>query len=83
MKLSVYAIRDAKAEVYMQPWFAKAQPEAIRNFQGLTLDDKSLISKFPEDFDLYHLGEYDDSLGILSPLDTPKHIAKANNFKKA
>lgn len=78
MQLKMFAIRDSKAEFYNQPFFQKTHGEAERNFRALTKDDKSMIAKYPEDYDLYYLGEYDDQTGTMSPLVTPQHVLKAN-----
>lgn len=81
MELKVFSIRDAKAEVYNQPFFKKSHGEAERDFQELVKDEKSWISKYPEDFDLYFVGIYDDQTGLFKSLDTPQHLHKAISFK--
>lgn len=82
MELKVFSIRDSKGEIFHQPFFNKSHGEAERNFRELTNDQKSMISKYPEDFDLYYLGTYDDNSGRMEPLDTPQHIIKAVNVKQ-
>nr|QJB20112.1 MAG: nonstructural protein [Microvirus sp.] len=82
MNLKIYSIRDSKGEIYNTPFFQKSHGEAERNFRELTRDDKSMICKYPEDFDLYYLGTYDDQNGTISSLDSPQHIAKAVSFKQ-
>lgn len=77
MKLKVFSIRDSKAQIFNQPWFARTHGEAERNFEQLVRDEKSTIYQYPEDYDLYHIGEYDDETGLVTSLDTPKHVAKA------
>lgn len=77
MVQKVYSIRDAKAEYFTQPFFKKTHGEAERDFTMLCQDEKSSINKFPEDYDLYFIGEYDDQSGKMSPLETPQHIVKA------
>lgn len=77
MQLKVFAIRDSKAEVYGQPFFQKTHGEAERSFTQLAKDPKSTISQFPEDFDLYFVGTYDDINGVIQSLDTPQHVLKA------
>lgn len=81
MELKIFSIRDSKAENYLQPFFNKTHGEAERNFRELARDDKSIVSKYPEDYDLYFLGTYDDNSGKLSPADTPQHVVKAVNLK--
>lgn len=77
MELRIYTVRDSKGEIYNQPFFKKTQAEAERDFLTLSNDPKSILSQYPEDFDLYYLGMYDDQTGVISPLDAPKHIARA------
>lgn len=77
MTQKIYSIRDAKAEYFTQPFFKKTHGEAERDFTQLVNDDKSSIAQFPEDFDLYYLGDYDTETGKMTPIDTPQHIIKA------
>lgn len=81
MTLRVYSIRDAKAEVFNQPWFAKTHGEAERNFMQLARDEKSMVGQFPEDYDLYFIGTYCEQTGVIESLDTPQHILKAVSVK--
>lgn len=81
MKLQVYSVRDAKGEVFNTPFFQKTHGEAERSFRQLVTDEKSMVNKYPEDFDLYHLGTYDDQLGTIQSLDTPLHMLKAINVQ--
>lgn len=82
MKLKIFSIRDAKAMYFNTPYFQKTHGEAERNFQSLVNDEKSTIFQYPDDFDLYYLGEYDDNTGVLESLDTPQHVQKAVNLLK-
>jgi len=77
MLLKAFSIRDQKAEIYNTPFFQKTHGEAERNFRTLVNDQKSTVSQFPEDFDLYYVGEYDDNLGLFLPQETPQHVIKA------
>lgn len=82
MNLNVYSIRDAKAEVFNPPFFKKTHGEAERDFTTLVNDEKSTVFNYPEDFDLYYLGVYNDSTGRLAPIDTAQHLVKAIQVKK-
>lgn len=77
MQLRVYSIRDQKSEVFNTPFYKKSHGEAERDFKTLVNDEKSTVNKYPEDFDLYYLGDYNDNDGKFMPLDTPQHIVKA------
>lgn len=73
----VYSVRDSKTEVFGQPFLQKAKGEAERSFQALANDPQTFVGKYPDDFDLYYLGQYDDHSGAFNVLQTPKHIMKA------
>ncbi|AZL83006.1 nonstructural protein [Apis mellifera associated microvirus 22] len=81
MRLKMFSIRDSKTEVFNNPFFQKTHGEAERSFKQLSEDPKSTVSQFPEDYDLYFLGEYDDNTGKMDTLDTPQHVTKAVNLK--
>lgn len=82
MKLKIYSIRDSKAEIYRQPFFCSSHGEAERNFEMLVNDSKSLVSQYPDDFDLYYIGKFDDDKGMVEALVTPEHLVKGNLLKK-
>lgn len=78
----VYTVYDSKAEVYLQPFMFKTKGEAIRAFTETVNDNKSNISRYPEDFTLFHLGEYDDNSGQYKLLEIKVSIGLALEFKK-
>lgn len=82
MDLKIYSIRDSKSEVFNTPFYQKSHGEAERNFRTLVNDGKSTINQYPEDFDLYYLGDYDDNTGKIQVLETPQHIIKAVQLKQ-
>lgn len=77
MMLKMFAIRDSKAEAFKQPYFCHTHGEAERSFTQLVRDPQSVVSQYPDDFDLYFLGEYNDQTGVIKSLETPQHITKA------
>lgn len=81
LELKMYSIRDAKGEVYNQPFFKSTHGEAERDFKRLTQDEKSMVCQFPEDYDLYYVGSFDTLKGTIKGLETPQHIAKAISFQ--
>lgn len=80
--MRIYSIRDAKAEIFNAPFYKHTHGEAERDFTMLVNDEKSTVCKFPEDYDLYHLGSFDEKSGKAEWLDTPQHISKAINVKQ-
>lgn len=83
MEVRIYAIRDAKAGFYTTLLYKHTHGEAERDFTQIVRDPNSTPHSFPEDYDLYHLGSYDNVEGKFSSLATPQHIMKGVSVKKA
>lgn len=82
MILKMYSIRDSKGGVYHRPFYKAHEAEAERDFKTGVNDEKSTMYLYPEDYDLYYVGEYDDETGTIRGIDTPRHVAKAINLKR-
>lgn len=63
MKTMCFSVFDAKAAVFGTPFFMPREAAAIRAFGDLSNDKKTTVGQHPEDFTLYHLGDFDDELG--------------------
>jgi len=82
MEHKMYSIRDAKAESFNPPFYKITHGQAERDFNTLVNDPKSAVWQYPEDFDLYYVGTYEDSTGKFSALETPQHMIKSVQLKK-
>lgn len=82
MELQVYSIYDQKTKVFNTPFYSSTHGEAERNLRSTVNAPQGLVSQYPEDYDLYHLGSYDDSTGTFQGLQTPQHIIKAVQLKQ-
>lgn len=69
----MFSIRDIKGEIFHPPFFKPSHGEAERVFLELQKDEKSTISKYPEDFSLWYLGTYDDQTGLMEAKQ-PSHM---------
>lgn len=79
MKLKVFALFDSKAAYYGTPFFLQNKMVAMRSFSDLVKDPQSMVSKHPEDFNLYEIGEYDDSTGVMKS-EPPLALGNATQF---
>lgn len=77
MILQILSVRDRAANAYGRPIFVAAIGQAIRSFQDEInrVDQNNEMNKHPDDFDLYHLGTFDDETGLLTSKSTPEQIA--------
>lgn len=70
MRMSVYSVYDTKAEAFLQPFFAPTHGSALRSFADAAQDEKHQFHKHAADYNLFHIGYFDEEKGILSPLET-------------
>lgn len=80
MILKVFSVYDVKACAYMQPFFAVNSGSALRSFDDAVMDEKSIFAKHPGDYQLFELGTFDDSVGLLTSLVPVKCLANAADF---
>jgi hypothetical protein len=73
---NIYTIFDTAASAFNPPFYMHNDGMAFRAFSDNVNDEKSIISKHPEQFILFKLGEYDDSEAMFDLLDTPRPLCK-------
>lgn len=66
--MKLYSIFDAKANTFCAPFECVSNGVAIRQLMDLVSDAKTTVSKYPEDFSLYFVGDFDTDSGALLPL---------------
>ena len=79
MKTSAYSIYDVKEKKYNFPMFVSNELVAIRNIQA-AMQPGSMLMMFPNDYELYYIGEYDDETGLIAPCE-PKYVGRCLDFK--
>jgi hypothetical protein len=77
MLYKMYTIHDSKAEIFHPPYVKHSHGEAERDFTTAVNDERTNMNKYPEDFNLYYVGSWDDNTGKAELLDSPQHIIKA------
>jgi hypothetical protein len=81
MILTIYSIHDSAANAYLPPFFMHNDGLAIRTFQDMVNSkEENNISKHPDQFTLFKLGEYDDNTGELIPAEL-KSLGNGVNYK--
>lgn len=66
MDLKIFAIYDQKAKVFIPPFYAHNEGTALRQFSNAINSPDSDMSKYPEDFTLFLIGEFDDNKGEIT-----------------
>lgn len=81
MVLQIFAIKDRAVQAFMQPFFAPTIGAAIRAFSDGINDKQHAMNAHPDDYDLYHIGEWtDNSGGLMQTEEHPKQVAIGKNL---
>lgn len=83
MTLEIFSVYDSKVEAYLQPFFLRAKGEAVRAFEETVNDPATKFNKYPADYTLFRVGQYDDRTGTVTKLDVYENLGNAVTFKKA
>lgn len=81
MKLQIYTIFDRKMVSYMKPMYPTHLVEIQRNLTEVMKDENANIAKFPEDYELYRLGEWDTESAEYILENKPVFIQQISEFK--
>lgn len=81
-KLKVYAVHDTQIGAYARPFFMRTRGEALRSWQDACNDSTMDMCKYPHDYALFELAEFDEETGTFNNLMTPMNLGLANQFKK-
>jgi len=82
MKHELFSIYDEKAESYLPPFTLPNVQMAKREFASCTNDTTHKFCAHPNDFILYKIGEFDDSLGTITQ-DKHENLGYAREYKTA
>lgn len=68
--MKIFSIFDEKAEAFLQPFFLATVGQAERALLDAMRDDEHNFSRYPSDFTLFLIGEYDEVTGVITPQKT-------------
>ncbi|WNK13013.1 MAG: nonstructural protein [Microvirus sp.] len=80
MKL-IYAVKDRATDAFWTPMFYLAKGQALRQFQDEVNNpaEQNPLHKHPDDYDLYHLGAFDDQTGAIQANERPELAARGKD----
>jgi hypothetical protein len=83
MKVKVYSIYDSAAGAYTQPWFMQNDALALRAFSdNVNAKEENNISKHPDQFTLFQIGEWDDQIGEIIKADVMKSLGNGLEYQE-
>ena len=81
IKEQIYSVKDVKAGNYLPPFTAGNDAVAIRSLSQIVNSGRGQMAEFPEDFDLYHVGEWTvETAEVVSVI--PRHVIHVINLKR-
>lgn len=80
MILKVFAVLDEKAKCFLPPFNAANNAVAVRMFDNGVQSPETLVSKYPEDYCLYALAEFDDNTGKYKAIEPIERVVKATEL---
>lgn len=83
MKLYMFSIFDSKACAYLQPFFSVNAQVAMRAFQGACRDPGHDFGRFPADYTLMSLGEWDQTTGVVTMFEVQGNLGNGVQFQAA
>ena len=85
MKVKLFCVLDSKLNLFNTPMAFQSQGLAHRAFQDeVNRDDKdNPMNKYPEDFSMYYVGEFDSAIGCFVPASKgiPELVANGRDVK--
>jgi len=81
MLKTIYCVQDVKTNIFGAPFISVNEGSAVRSFEYACNDPSSDVGRFPHDFRLYRLGEFDDSTGQINSVD-PELVVTGSQFVK-
>lgn len=79
-RLTMFAIYDSKAALYLKPFFSQNTETAIRDFTS-AVNTEGQFNEFAEDYSVFLLGEFDQEEGTLRLESAPIHVCNAITLK--
>lgn len=80
MNIELYSMKDTKLGKYCTPFQAPNKEIAKRMLQSTIMAGGNNIAEFPEDFQLYKIGTFNEDTAELQT--DIKFVANATEFKK-
>lgn len=77
----IVSVKDTAAQAFGRPVFVPAIAVAVRSFRDEVNKPGSSedLARHPEDFELYELGSFDDSTGVISVVG-PSLVVRAKDL---
>lgn len=76
----LFSVFDSAAKLFVAPWHAPTVELALRRFRFTVNEPGNEINKFPEEYSLFHVGEFNQETGEIVAYATPRSLGVAVTF---
>lgn len=80
MIMLAFSVHDSKAEVFSKPFFEVTKGTAVRAFTDAVNEEGSDFHRHADDYTLFHVGSFDDAMGMFSRMEAPFSLGNAVTF---
>lgn len=78
----LFSVYDVKAEAYLPPFHCPNQAVATREFERLVNTEGHQFHLYPDDYVLFHLGEFDTQSGTITTKAAPISLGVGITYLK-
>lgn len=78
--MKIFSVYDSSAEAYLQPFFARAPGEAVRQFQTAVNTADHNFHAYAADFTLFMIGVWDEKSGTIDPYPQQENLGNGLHF---
>lgn len=78
--LKMYCLRDMKAGMSAAPFVAENDIVVSRLLRETLRQGDSMMAKYPEDFQIHHIGDWDPDSGFLTPLEGARNLGSVSDL---
>lgn len=82
MIFQVMVVYDSKARSHLMPMFVVHVEVGQRGFADAANDPTTVIGRNPEDFSLFHIGEWDDEIAEMKPFESRRAMGLAASYQR-
>lgn len=82
MPLKVCTVFDSKAALFLAPFYEQSVGTAVRSFETAVNTPDHQFNKYPSDYTLFELGEFDESAATFDLHDAPVNLGLAITYVK-
>ena len=76
----IFSIHDSAAKAYLPPFFLPEEGQAIRGFKEAINNPDHSFGKWPADYSIMCIGEFDDNKGTIKTYQTMKPLGNGLSF---